>query len=76
MGDVREARHGPTGRDGTARARSAARHAERLYPGVLGRLVARELLAWAESGPGPAGSAIVESVITEVLDQTAPRAAG
>ena len=30
------------------RARAAARHAERLYPGPLGRLVAHELLVWAE----------------------------
>jgi hypothetical protein len=57
------------------RARSAARHAERLYPGVLGRVVARELIAYAESGPdGRPG--LAESVIEEVLDRTPPRATG
>lgn len=54
-----------------ARARLAARHAERLYPGTLGRLVAHELLVYAEGG---ARGALAESVVTEVLDGTPPAA--
>ena len=55
------------------RARLAARHAERLYPGALGRLVAHELEVYAEASPhGRPG--LVESVITEVLDCTPRRA--
>ena len=34
-----------------ARALLAARHAERLYPGPLGRLVAQELRIYAEGVP-------------------------
>jgi hypothetical protein len=56
------------------RARLAARHAERLYPGALGRLVARELATYAETA-GLCGD-LAESVIAEVLDRTPPRAAG
>ncbi|MDT7580742.1 MAG: hypothetical protein QOK35_2006 [Pseudonocardiales bacterium] len=57
-----------------ARARLAARHAERLYPGPLGRLVAHELLAYAESAPPDVGG-LAASVVTEVLDRTPPAAA-
>jgi hypothetical protein len=57
-----------------SRARQAARHAERLYPGALGRLVAHELVTYAECAAGPGG--LAESVITEVLDRTPPRSAG
>jgi hypothetical protein len=57
-----------------ARARLAARYAERLYPGPLGRLVAQELLAYAESAHG-AGGELAESVVAEVLDSTPPTAA-
>ena len=56
-----------------SRARLAARHAERLYPGALGRLVAHELVVYAESAPGSRGG-LAESVIAEVLDRTPPRA--
>jgi hypothetical protein len=57
-----------------ARVRLAARHAERLYPGPLGRLVAHELLAYAESAPHAVGG-LAASVVTEVLDRTPPAAA-
>src|SRR3954451_16420441 len=53
------------------RAWLAARHAERLYPGTLGRLVAHELTAYAEAGQD---GGVSESVIAEVLDRTPPRA--
>jgi hypothetical protein len=57
------------------RARLAARHAERLYPGALGRLVAHELVTYAEAATRSRGD-LAESVIAEVLDRTPPRAAG
>lgn len=57
-----------------ARARRAARHAERLYPGTVGRLVAHELLAYAERAQH-AGGGLAESVVAEVLDCTPPTAA-
>ena len=61
-----------------SRARLAARHAERLYPGALGRLVAHELVTYAEGLTAPGGRAgpeggLAESVIAEVLDRTPPR---
>jgi hypothetical protein len=57
-----------------ARALLAARHAERLYPGPLGRLVAQELMIYAESAHRASGE-LAESVVTEVLDSTPPAAA-
>jgi hypothetical protein len=57
-----------------ARARLAARYAEHLYPGPLGRLVAQELLAYAETAHRAAG-VLAESVVAEVLDSTPPAAA-
>ena len=56
------------------RARLAARHAQRLYPGPLGRLVAHELSVYADRGPGPGGG-FAETVVAEVLDRTPPRGA-
>ena len=52
-----------------SRARVAARHAQDLYPGALGRLVARELLAYAEFGRRFPQDGLTESVISEVLAQ-------
>ena len=61
--------------DRPQRARLAARHAERLYPGALGRLVAHELVTYAECDPR-ASDGLAESVIIEVLERTPPRRAG
>lgn len=61
--------------DRPRRAQLAARHAERLYPGTLGRLLAHELAAYAESGSRGDGG-LADSVITEVLDRTPPRRTG
>jgi hypothetical protein len=72
---VRRAKYARHDNRSWTRARLAARHAERLYPGALGRLVAHELVAYAECVAGPRGG-LVESVITEVLDRTPPRSAG
>jgi len=57
-----------------SRARLAARYAERLYPGALGRLVAHELVVYAEAGARSRGT-LAESVIAEVLERTPPRPA-
>jgi hypothetical protein len=65
--------HGPTGRRDPDRARIAARHAERLYPGALGRLVALELQAYAESEQRFPPGGLADSVIDELLDRPAPR---
>jgi hypothetical protein len=57
-----------------ARARLAAHHAERLYPGPLGRLVGHELLDYAESAPD-VGGGLSERVVAEILDRMPPVAA-
>jgi hypothetical protein len=62
---------GRAGRDHQTRVRLAARHAEHLYPGPLGRLVAHELTTYAERGL-PSGG-LAELVVREVLDRPAPR---
>lgn len=56
-----------------ARARLAARHAEHVYPGPLGRLVAHELIVCAERDHGLPAGGLAESVVREVLGHTAPR---
>jgi hypothetical protein len=65
--DVRDIRDGRP----PARARAAARQAERLYPGALGRLVAHELLVYAECAP-QVGGGLADAVVAEVLDRTPP----
>ena len=65
-------RPGRTG-DHRTRVRRAARHAEHLYPGPLGRLVAHELTAYADGEHGAAPAGLAELVIREVLGHPAPR---
>ena len=64
---------GPACGGDRARARLAARRAEHLYPGPLGRLVAHELTAYAERDHGLYPGGLAESVVREVLDRPAPR---
>ena len=64
---------GPARGGDRARARLAARRAEHLYPGPLGRLVAHELTACAERDDGLQAGGLAESVVREVLDHTPPR---
>jgi hypothetical protein len=71
--DDRPDRDGPARRGDPARARIAARHAQRLYPGALGRLVALELEAYAESEQRFPPGGLSDSVIDELLDRPAPR---
>lgn len=54
----------------TSRCRAAARHARRAYPGALGELVHRELLAYAEFGHR-FGDGLMSRVVDELLDPPA-----
>ena len=72
-GDRRGRGRGRAGRDHLTRLRLAARHAEHLYPGPLGRLVAHELTTYAERDHGLYPGGLAESVVREVLDRPAPR---
>ena len=72
-GDRRGRGPGRAGRDHLTRLRLAARHAEHLYPGPLGRLVAHELTAYAERDHGLYPGGLAESVVREVLDRPARR---
>jgi hypothetical protein len=72
-GDRRARGPGRAGRDHQNRVRLAARHAEHLYPGPLGRLVAHELTTYAERGHGLPSGGLAELVVCEVLDRPAPR---
>jgi hypothetical protein len=67
---------GPAGLDGTApdipphdrcRFRAAALHARRLYPGCVGELLYRELLAYADFGHRFDREALVPRLADEVL---------
>jgi hypothetical protein len=64
---------GPGRSEDRARARLAARHAEHLYPGPLGRLVAHELTACAEGDAGLQPGGLAELVVREVLDHSPAR---
>jgi hypothetical protein len=50
-----------------SRVRAAAHHARRLYPGPLGALIHRELVAYAEFGYRFAVDALVPRLVTEIL---------
>ncbi|MEJ3653518.1 hypothetical protein WEH80_11090 [Actinomycetes bacterium KLBMP 9759] len=52
-----------------ARLRAAALHAKRIYPGSLGELVSRELLAYADFGFGFGRDALIPRLASEVLDE-------
>jgi hypothetical protein len=56
-----------------ARVRLAARQAEDLYPGTLGRLVAHELTVCAERNRGVVSGGFAELVVREVLERTPRR---
>jgi len=75
-GDRRGRGPGRVGRDHRTRARLAARHAEHLYPGPLGRLVAHELAAYADRDHDLPPGGLAELVVHEVLDRPAPRGRG
>jgi hypothetical protein len=56
-----------------ARVRLAARQAEDLYPGTLGRLLAHELTAYADGDGNVAPGGFAELVVREVLERVPPR---
>lgn len=56
-----------------SRLRSAARHAQRAYPGAIGELVARELTAHAEFGYRFAADGLLTRLAAEVLRTPVPR---
>ncbi|MHA6780795.1 hypothetical protein ACVGOW_07330 [Pseudonocardia saturnea] len=49
------------------RIRTAALHARRTYPGPLGELVQRELIACAEFGHLLAADALIPRLVSEIL---------
>lgn len=53
------------------RTRAAAHHVTRVYPGPVGRLLARELIAYAEFGWRFPRDGLTESVVREVLRRDA-----
>ncbi len=48
---------------------AAACRASEVYPGALGELVHRELMAFAEFGYRMAGDGFIQRLATEVLDE-------
>jgi hypothetical protein len=55
-----------------SRMRAAALHARRLYPGGLGELVYRELLAYADFGYRFAADALIPRLAAEILATVVP----
>lgn len=53
------------------RARAAAHHVTRVYPGAVGQLLARELTAYAEFGWRFPRDGLTESAVREILRQDA-----
>lgn len=49
------------------RLRAAALHAKRVYPGRVGELIARELVAYADFGYRFAADALIPRLAAEVL---------
>jgi hypothetical protein len=54
-----------------SRIRAAARHARRVYPGEVGELIHRELIAYAEFGIRFSVDALVPRLATLILTMTA-----
>lgn len=55
-----------------SRVRAAALHARRLYPGGLGELAYRELVAYADFGYRFAVDSLIPRLATEILAATIP----
>jgi hypothetical protein len=51
----------------SSRVRAAAHHAKKAYPGAVGRLLSRELYAYAEFGWRFPADGVTEQVVREVL---------
>lgn len=68
-----EAGHRPDGPPGRAAYLAAAERARAAYPGALGELVHRELLAFADFGHRLAGDGLIDRLAAEVLAETGER---
>jgi hypothetical protein len=55
-----------------SRVRAAALHARRLYPGGLGELAYRELLAYADFGYRFASDSLIPRLAAEILAMPSP----
>jgi hypothetical protein len=55
-----------------SRMRAAALHARRIYPGRLGELVCRELLAYADFGYQFTADALIPRLAAEILATAVP----
>jgi hypothetical protein len=55
-----------------SRVRAAALHARRLYPGGLGELAYRELVAYADFGYRFAADALIPRLAAEILARSVP----
>jgi hypothetical protein len=55
----------------SSRIRAAAHHAKKVYPGAIGRLLSRELYAYAEFGLRFPADGLTEQVVREVLAKPA-----
>jgi hypothetical protein len=55
-----------------SRVRAAALHARRIYPGGLGELAYRELVAYADFGYRFAADALIPRLVAEILATVAP----
>ena len=55
-----------------SRVRAAALHARRLYPGDLGELAYRELVAYADFGYRFAADALIPRLAAEILARSRP----
>ncbi len=58
-----------------SRVRAAALHARRIYPGGLGELAYRELVAYADFGYRFAADALIPKLVAEILATVAPEEA-
>jgi hypothetical protein len=55
----------------SSRVRAAAHHAKKVYPGAIGRMLSRELYAYAEFGWRFPADGLTEQVVREVLARPA-----
>ena len=66
--------HGRMDHHEKARLRAASFRATRLYPGPVGELLSRELLAWEEFGYRLGGSQLIMRLVDHVLTAPLPQA--
>jgi hypothetical protein len=55
-----------------SRVRAAALHARRVYPGGLGELAYRELVAYADFGYRFAADSLIPRLVAEILAKSVP----